>query len=141
MDELIRDFAKDIREMLKQKINASIYIEIVQDMFVVRITHFDMMYQVYVRDLSEKLNNNYTKSRIVNDIIVEYKDAIFSLYFYTDNSKSKNFIYVGGLRHDKFKRKDKNNRENSRCESRDGGKYVHGKRRYSGYRRNFDSSK
>lgn len=141
MDELIREFAKDIREMLKQKINGSIYIEIVQDMFVVRITRFDMMYQVYVRDLSEKLNNNYTKTRIVNDILIEYKDAIFSLYVYPDNGKSKNFIYVGGSRRDKFKRNNKNNRENSRCESRDGGKYVHGKRRYSGYRRNFDGGK
>lgn len=76
-----KDFIEVIHKLLKDKINASVYVKIEDDSLSVKITKFNILWTYRCSNITEELLYG-TVDKVIDVIVKEYKRYIMRTYFY-----------------------------------------------------------
>lgn len=76
-------FAIALQSKLKEKINASIYVNVFKDQLIVQIkTRLGLNYETGIENFSEKILNGYSTDYAAYQIVKEYRSYINGTFFY-----------------------------------------------------------
>lgn len=76
-------FAIALQSKLKEKIDASIYVNVFRDQLTVHIkTRLGLEYETGIDNFSEKIRNGYSSEYAAYQIVKEYRSYINRTFFY-----------------------------------------------------------